>query len=293
MKKIFAGLIVASLFASPAFADSTIDALGAAAALAGTESVPIFQTANPAVRATAKAIANTADAAVTAARMPALTGNCTTVAGAVATTCDAPFPGYIASNWYSPAGPLVAASGQAVSQNIISCRYAFVPNKVTIGALAARIVTVGTTNFQLAIYTSSAGRPAALLSSTGNILNTSVAVVSGALAANKQVGPGGADGGRDLWWCFNNNDAAAVFMVEIALGLSQDIYAGSATLTDLLQTSSSAQTAIRCSGAGCTGGSSTFNTWPASLVGSTWTSSQGNNTGNQMPLVFFQATSVP
>lgn len=52
-------LLLASVFAlvsHAALADVTIDALSAATALGGTEAVPIFQTANPAVRTTPSAI---------------------------------------------------------------------------------------------------------------------------------------------------------------------------------------------------------------------------------------------
>lgn len=52
-----AWLVVLLLLSSPAAAQ-TIDNLGAASGLAGTESVPVFQSANPAKRTTAQAIAN-------------------------------------------------------------------------------------------------------------------------------------------------------------------------------------------------------------------------------------------
>lgn len=75
MKKL---LLALTLFCTPAWADSTIDALGSAAALAGTESVPIFQTANPAVKTTATAIGNTANAlnasVITAGTLPVARG---------------------------------------------------------------------------------------------------------------------------------------------------------------------------------------------------------------------------
>ncbi len=57
MKRFLALMSIAGLMASPAFADGTIDTLSAGAALAGTESVPMFQTANPAVKTTTGAIA--------------------------------------------------------------------------------------------------------------------------------------------------------------------------------------------------------------------------------------------
>lgn len=56
MKRLLALLAALHLWAAPALADSTIDGLAAAAAIGGTESIPIFQTANPAVKTTPSAI---------------------------------------------------------------------------------------------------------------------------------------------------------------------------------------------------------------------------------------------
>lgn len=223
-----------------------------------------------------------------------LSGNCVT-SGTLATNCDVPHPGYIATAWYQPGGyarRLVAATGTA-SANRIICKYGYVSVKLTIGALGARVNATGSTNFQLAIYASSSGRPGALIGNTGNIVNTAAAAATGALAANKQVGPGGTDGGRDIWWCFNNGDATATFFSPDQQDLAQNEYIGSTTAGDLFQSSTSAQEALSCSGAACNGGSSTLGTWPATLAGTTWSSNQANSTGNQMPLVIFQAASVP
>jgi hypothetical protein len=319
MKKII--LLVLGLVCTPAYADSTIDGLGAAAALAGTESVPIFQTANPAVKTTTGAIGNagalTGDVTksagssattlaagsaaalnsgtLAAARMPALTGDCTTSAGAVATVCLDPHAGYIASSWYTSPTWTVYSTGNATgAANRIVCKYGYVPQKVTIGALGARVTTAGTSNYQLAIYANGSGRPAALLSSTGNITTGSTGLNTAALVANKQVGPGGTDNGRDVWWCMNVNDATTAFMAESASTNSQNAYVGSATASDLIPSNTaSSLNGIHCAGANCAGGSSTFNTWPATLAGSTWTVMSAGTTGNTWPVVVFQAASVP
>jgi hypothetical protein len=55
MKKLLASLF-ALLLASPAWADSLINALSAGAALGGTEQIPMFQTSNPAVTTTPNAV---------------------------------------------------------------------------------------------------------------------------------------------------------------------------------------------------------------------------------------------
>jgi hypothetical protein len=230
-----------------------------------------------------------------AARLPAFTGDCTTVAGAAATTCNAPNPGYIASNWYMSPAWQTQSTGNAVgAANRISCKYGYVPRTVTIGALGARIISVGTTNYQLAIYANSGGRPGVLLSSTGSMVTTATGLVSAALAANKQVGPDGADTGRDVWWCMNVNDTTTTFMAENTATTSQSASIGSATAADLIPANTAASLiGIHCTGANCAGGSSTFNTWPATLVGSTWTSMMSTTTGNTVPLIVFQAASVP
>jgi hypothetical protein len=54
MKRLI--LIALLLIASPAWADGTIDTLTAGAALGGTEQIPMFQTANPAVKTTPNAV---------------------------------------------------------------------------------------------------------------------------------------------------------------------------------------------------------------------------------------------
>lgn len=83
VKKTSLSLVFALLAFTPAWADSTIDGLSAAAALAGTESVPIFQTANPAVKTTTGAVGNAG----------ALTGDITKSAGSGATTLKNTGPG--------------------------------------------------------------------------------------------------------------------------------------------------------------------------------------------------------
>jgi hypothetical protein len=64
MKHILA--LIASLgLLSPAYADGTIDTLSAGAALGGTEQIPMFQTANPAVTTTPNAIKTFAGTTIT------------------------------------------------------------------------------------------------------------------------------------------------------------------------------------------------------------------------------------
>jgi len=60
MLRFMVGLILLGLISQANAADSTIDALGAGSALTGAESVPMFQSANPAVKTTTRAIGNLA-----------------------------------------------------------------------------------------------------------------------------------------------------------------------------------------------------------------------------------------
>ena len=63
MKRI-AAVLLWCIIVSPSYAQTTINNLGAASALAGTEAVPIYQGSNPAVRTTTAAIAGLATPAV-------------------------------------------------------------------------------------------------------------------------------------------------------------------------------------------------------------------------------------
>jgi len=320
MKKII--LLALGLLCTPAYADSTIDALSAAGALAGTESVPIFQTANPAVKATTGAIGNagaltgdvtkSAGSGVTtlaagsasnlnsgtlnAARMPALTGNCTTVAGAVATTCDLPSAGYSSSLWVMPytGNGTLGANGTAPVASTIYCYYGAVAQKATIGNLGFAIQTAAASgNVQLALYTNVSSKPGTLLSSTTSQTTAATGEFTKALAANKQIGPGGTDAGRDIWFC-TNVDASAGGTVKFmgplnGTQISAAVLTGSATLADLVNRFGGNVLGYSCAGANCNGGSSTFGSWPASLAGSTWTAV----TTGQFPLMAIQPASVP
>jgi hypothetical protein len=232
---------------------------------------------------------------IAAAGMPALTGYCTTIAGAVATICDVPQPGYVTSNWYFPYGPTpFAATGSgAEAANVISCYWVYFPKTVTVEALGVSVRTASSSNIQVALYTVSGGLPGALLSKTGNLSDAAQTWASGALGTNQQIGPGGSAADGNIYICTNANDSTVVleaYGLASSGALSLGQIAGGAALTNLLpNNSSSATLRYTCSGANCNGGSSTFNTWPSSLSGSTWTA---NNTLSA-PLVAFQVASSP
>lgn len=308
MKKYL--LIAALFFTTPAFADSTIDALSAAAALAGTENVPIFQTANPAVKTTTGAIGNagalTGDVTkaagssattlatgnagnlnsgtLNAARMPALTGDCTTSAGSVATTCTKStlsHPGYKATVWYVPIGFFtLGAAGGAPSLTTAYCSLGQIGgnSSVTIASLAARITTLGTTNIQLAIYnddtTVSPHRPGTLIDSTPNIIDTATASVSGNLNATHSINPGW------YWGCLQVGDITVRYQTR-STDFAESMFVGSSTLAGFLSPAV-------LGGVSTPTGISSFGTWPANMNGSTW-----NEVTSLAPMWAFQFSSVP
>lgn len=224
-----------------------------------------------------------------AARMPALTGDCTTVAGAVATTCLSPHPGYITSAWYFGNGPTLYSTGSAATANRISCYYTYFSILLTVRNVGVGIVGAGSSNLQIALYKNSGGNPGALIDSTPNMLDTgAAATVTGALAGNQQLGPGSTNG-RDIWVCSNQNDSTVTYRAVANAQTYGGIYQGSATLGNILGSGAITAVAKLCAGANCNGGSSTFNTWPATLFGSTWT----DQSGQIAPLVAVQVVSSP
>lgn len=220
-----------------------------------------------------------------------LSGDCTT-SGALATTCKGLHPGYVSGNWYAPFNIFMLAPGPAMTANQIGCRMQVFPQPVTINSLGAGIGTAGSSNVQFAIYNNSASnRPSTLIGNTGNIANNlSGQSINGALLANKSVGPGGADGGKFLWFCANQNDSTATYAVNGVNVYDFAAYLGGTTLNDLVTgAANNPQAGIRCSGAACQGGSSTFGTWPADLSTTTWSIISPGTSGNFMPAVYFKA----
>lgn len=214
-----------------------------------------------------------------------------TSTGAVTTT--GLHPGYVSGSWYSPVnwGISQPGAGSAFPANSIACRISFIPRLVTINALGAAISTVGSTNIQLAIYTNSASnRPGTLIGNTGSMINTALGATSAAMAANKQVGPGGADGGKYVWFCVNQNDSTGAMVSTSQAAFEFSALIGDATLANVLSNNGNDQpSGLLCQGANCQGGSSTFGAWPANLTTSTWTIARPGTTGQLTPIIFFKA----
>ena len=204
--------------------------------------------------------------------------------------CNMPNSGIVSNRWYQAFRGEVQGFGGSGVANQIACYFAVVPRLVTIKTLGFYNNVAGSTNVQMAIYANdtTTGRPAALIGNTGSVSNGTTGTHSGAMAANKQVGPGGADGGREVWFCSNMNDSTATYGTVTNTNSSQAAVIGSATLGEVLVANDHI-VGVVCSGANCNGGSSTFGTWPASLAGSTWTTESSGTTGIYSPNIAYQA----
>lgn len=259
MKKLLLilGLVLAPIPASA----QTIDALGAGSALVGTESIPMFQTANPALRTTPNAIST-------------FTGGPS-------------HPAYVANWWYVTPGAAITTNGAAnIGLVTINCMPASYPLAVTIKGLGVGVSTGGAGNAQLAIYKDVSGRPGTLLSNTANIVTTATGTVTAALGANQLVGPGTVNG-RNLWHCAMVDNATAVLIGILNTDAWLGQLVGSATASDVLASNASTARGVMCTT--CAGGAVTYGTWPGNLgSGSTWTVLNANNTGFPVVLQIYQ-----
>lgn len=201
-----------------------------------------------------------------------------------------PFAGYIVNNWYRAAGNYSAVgSGGANSVDVISCIFGGVSQKATLSNIGLRNTSsVAGSNAQLAIYNTGTNfLPGRLIANTGSINIAVAGFPTAALTPNPQVGPGGSSGSGALWFCSNVDSPGTTFITTPPTSQSMTQTSGSPTVSEV--GSATAVQAITCQGAGCTGGISTFGTWPSSLAGSTWTYTPTSS--NVLP--FFQIGSVP
>ena len=221
-----------------------------------------------------------------------LSGDCTT-SGALSTTCQGPVPiNYTASNWYFAPPSQTPTTGSTFTASQIYCRLFQFPRVVTFINVGVNVQTGGGGNIQIAFYSNNASNlPGTLLNSTASISTTTTGNKSGALGANIQVGPGGSSTGRDVWACANSDNATHAMIAYSSAYSFMGVYAGATSQANLMTGAGNTTIDnISCSGANCNGGSSTFNTWPASLTGSTWTY---NLIASRFPLLQFQVVSSP
>lgn len=223
-----------------------------------------------------------------------LSGNCTTN-GTLATTCGAPQPTYQVNSWYTPGPIRITQGGQVSTVNTINCVWGFVPKPVTINAIGAHVMTVGTTNLQYALYSvGTNGLPAALISNTGSVTNSTLGARTASLGSNVAVGPGSANTDQ-VFWCYNSGDSTVILSAISIQDTAHSFAVGSPTSDGIWAATNTSQMrfGLECAAANCNGGSSTFGTWPPSLAGSTWTNSSGGTTGANQPQFQFQITSIP
>jgi hypothetical protein len=202
--------------------------------------------------------------------------------------CNLFSAGVISNKWYASLPSVNMGFGGSGQANTIACRLGLVPRLTTIKALAFYNNVVGTTNVQMAMYVNDAttGRPSTLIVNTASVSNTTTGGHSGAVTT-KQVGPGGADGGREIWFCSNMNDTAANYTTVANTNSQQTI--GTTGIAEAIGGNNQAS-GIYCQGASACGGSTpTFGTWPASLAGTTWSEEAPASTGMFSPLLAYQA----
>jgi hypothetical protein len=190
---------------------------------------------------------------------------------------------YSTSLFYTLKGITASTGAGGVNANRINCQKGVIDQTLTLSVLNVYIpVTVGTSNFQIAVYADAAGLPGALLSSTPSAVDTALGVLPATLSANVQVTPG------SYWFCTNFGDSTALPAVVAIIPGVHSGYMGANTGTTLFSLTSSIA-GFQCVGAGCNGGSSTFGTWPSTLAGSTW----ADMVLRTNPLVTFKPFSIP
>lgn len=167
-------------------------------------------------------------------------------------------PGFIASNWIALSNCSNGASPAPVAATQYFTPF-ILPHRCTISTLSNRITTLGTSNFQMSIYSNLTGRPKSLQSSTStaNTVNTATGQITSALNASIQLEPG-------IYWAgIQQNDTTVRYTAVLSAGLPlMPLIIGSATVGN-----------VAPAGANITGVSTTSNaygTWPADISASTW-----------------------
>lgn len=197
-------------------------------------------------------------------------------------------PGYVPTLWYTFEPHIITQAGVTGTASVINCAVGYVGEPITISQIGANVGTLSAGgNFQLALYSSVNGRPGALIAKTGNISTAAAGVINGSLGGNIPIGPTSTNAGS-LWFCSNVDNATAVLNSLSLSSVPGRFLQGSANETRVVQ-GAAGPVGISCTAAACTGGSSTFNTWPASLAGSTWS----DVITAVMPFVMFQVVSSP
>lgn len=168
-------------------------------------------------------------------------------------------PGYKAGNYYPPV-PYTAATGTAVTANVIRCQSWNALTTSTVDTISVRTTTLATGgNAQIGIYAASAttkwptGTP---LGTTGQFsVDTPTGIKTGSFTAG--TGNSGTNvsvtAGSQYYLCSNSDNATAVFIVSGNTNGYNAWLVGSTAVTDVASTIPSINFAYT---------SQTFGTWP-------------------------------
>jgi len=193
---------------------------------------------------------------------------------------------YLAKDWYLPDLVLPATAGpSATGPNIIRCAPGGLRNKATIGTVGTHIYTADPAgHLQFAIYTNGANqRPANLAATSATISAAAAGVVTSALNATVQGGPGGANFADTFWFCANSDSSVARFASVNSVPSIEASVIGSALAGNVLQGAGNGVAISHLST------SQTYGSWPSSLAGITWT----EQTSIAMPMMAIEFVSVP
>ena len=209
------------------------------------------------------------------------------VAGAVSASSVGTDPGYVVSQWYVGINlPGDSATGAALSTGTAYCTPQKLMNPVssggtgTIGSLAIRVSTIGTSTITEAVYQDAVvggvHRPKTLLGYTAQAANTSVATLTGALNAGVSVSSG------LIWTCATQGDSTGKVSLASGGTGSALAYTGNSSATAQLTNTGDGVTFP------VTYGATAALTWPADASGLTYSEST-----NLTPFVLFQFSSIP
>jgi hypothetical protein len=199
-------------------------------------------------------------------------------------------PGYVAANYYPPAGPGsgVAGSAQAAAP-VVNCFYGYARQTATVSNLGLYSSTIGSTGYYLAIYSNSAGsRPGTLLAyTTAAAATASGAFINAALAVNFQLVKG-----TPYWFCSKAGDTTEVATVLTQGNFGSSTYIGG-TGAQAIQAGATV-TGVSCAASACYGSALVYQNFTTdsgggALTGATWTPI----TVNRMPMIAFLVASVP
>lgn len=164
-------------------------------------------------------------------------------------------PAYQASRWYRETGASPTA-GAALSITTTYC-YPYTSRATfTTNAVGVDISAFGTSTFQVALYNDSGGLPSTLIQNSAGVVDTATGAISAALTSTQITGP------AVIWKCLQAGDVTVRFLSNAPGGGAGVDSIGSGALGN------SISVAGNVTGKSTPG---TFGTWPASLVGNTWT----------------------